>query len=71
MDSTLTIRLRITHTRNLPRAQSIADIAAMALTEVLAADPQLLASATLVSTDIQSDDKAPALRLPGPYANLR
>lgn len=71
MDSNLLIAVRITHTQNLPSAEALADMAAAALTEALAGDPQLLATATLQSAAIDAMPGVPAVALPPRFEYLR
>ena len=66
MDSNMTVRVRITHTQNLPSAQGLANIMGRLLTEALASDPLLKATVSLESTAIEQDDSAPLVRPAGP-----
>lgn len=71
MDSTLTVNLRITHSRNLPPASVLAALAAVGLTEVLADDPKLSTTATLQSAAVTVDAKAPQVRLAERHQGIR
>ena len=71
MDSNLTIVMRITHTQNLPSADALADLAAVALNEVLAADPQLRVTAAATGSAIDVNKTAPRIALPPRFEYLR
>ncbi len=71
MDSNFSLQMRITHAQNLPSAEALADLAAVALNEVLAADPQLRVTAVLQAAAIALDDRADSIALPERFAYLR
>lgn len=71
MDSTLTVNLRITHSRNLPPASVLASLAAVGLTEILADDPKLRTTATLQSAVVALDAKASPVRLAERHQRIR
>lgn len=62
MNSAITISVHITHSQNLPTHQEIAVLVGALLTEALADDPSLLATARVVSGATISDRALPTIQ---------